>query len=102
MTAIPKKSSTRYTKDTMKTLDAKALKARKDNLQAEFDSEKAHAVKYAKIIEEATKKRGEHIDKMNDAKAAFDEIERLEKSIGIDPLSTRATGNRAERREKKK
>ncbi len=99
---MPKKSSPRYTKDTMKTLDAKALKARKDNLQAEFDREKAEALKCTKIVEGATKQRDKHLAKMDDAKAAYNEIERLEKSIGIDPLSTRATANRVERRAKQK
>lgn len=99
---MSKKSSTRYTKGTMKTLDAKALKARKDNLQAEFDREKGEALKCSKIIEQATKKRDAHIGKMNDSKAAFEEIERLEKSIGIDPLSTRASANSTESGAKKK
>lgn len=101
---MSKKSSTGYTKGTMKTLDAKALKARKDNLHAEFEREKAEAAKYEQVMKAAQKKRQDHIVKMSDLMAKHAEIEELERSIGIDPLSTRAETkptNRKERRAKK-
>lgn len=94
---MSKKSSASYNKGTMKTLDAKALKARKDNLHADFEKEKQEALKCEKLIEGATKKRNGHLDKMNALKAAFTEIEQLEKAIGIDPLSTRPGGRAPEK-----
>lgn len=87
---MSKSQEKRYNKETMKTLDAKALKARKDNLHAEFEREKQEALKYEKIVEAASKKRDQHLEKMSKLQAAHSEIEELEKQIGIDPLSTRS------------
>jgi hypothetical protein len=80
---MSKKSTPEYNKGTMKTLDAKALKAKKDNLQAEFESEKRQALACEDLVAKATKKREGHLEKMSQLQGAYKAIEDLEKSIGV-------------------
>lgn len=82
---MSKKSTAEYNKATMKTLDAKALKAKKDNLQAEFEREKKAAVQCEQIIEKVGKKREGHLEKMSQLQGAYKAIEDLEKQIGVKP-----------------
>lgn len=86
---MSKKSTAEYNKDTMKTLDAKALKARKDNLHAEYEKEKVSVAQIDQVIAKANEKRQSHLSKMVALEGAYQQIEELEKAIGIDPLSTR-------------
>lgn len=69
----------------MKTLDAKALKLKKDNLHAEFEKEKKRAVQYDELIAKATKSRDECLDKMSSLQGAYKVVEDLEKQIGVKP-----------------
>lgn len=80
---MSKKSTGEYNKGTMKTLDAKALKAKKDNLQAEFEKEKKLALQCEQFIAKANKKREGHLEKMSQLQGAYKAIEDLEKSIGV-------------------
>lgn len=82
---MSKKSTPEYNKGTMKTLDAKALKAKKDNLQADFEKEKKNALQCEAVIANANKKREGHLEKMSQLQGAYKAIEDLEKSIGVLP-----------------
>lgn len=82
---MSKKSTAEYNKNTMKTLDAKALKAKKDNLQAEFEKEKKRALSYEDLIKKANEKRDEALDKMTQLQGAYKAIEELERQIGVKP-----------------
>lgn len=73
----------------MKTLDAKTLKARKDNLHAEYEAEKQKISKIDAAAAQLSKNREAHVAKMVALEGAYQEIEKLEKELGIDPLSTR-------------
>lgn len=84
---MSKNKKTSYNKDTMKTLDAKALQARKDNLHAEFEKKKKHVLAIEKVIVEASQKKEEVIGEMNKLIGAYGEITELERSIGIEPKS---------------
>lgn len=82
---MSKKSTVSYNKDTMKTLDAKALKAKKDNLQAEFEKEKRQALAYEDIIAKANEKRSKCLDRMTQLQGAYKAVEELERQIGVKP-----------------
>lgn len=69
----------------MKTLDAKALKAKKDNLLAEFEVAKKNALAYEQTIAKANEKRGEWLEKMSQLQGAFKAVTELEKQIGVTP-----------------
>ncbi len=68
----------------MKTLDAIALKAHKENLHAEFEKVKGEAVSYEQLIETAQKKRAVCLQKMTELRGAFKTISDLEKQIGVE------------------
>ena len=74
-----------YTKGIMKTLDAHALKAHKENLHAEFEKVKAEAVSYENLIQTAQEKRTACIGKMAELKGAFKTISDLERQLGVTP-----------------
>lgn len=74
-----------YNKSTMKTLDAKALRAHKENLHAEFEKVKAEAVMHEGVIEEANKNRAKCLEKMAQLKGAYKAVEDLERQIGVKP-----------------
>lgn len=78
----------------MKTLDAEALKAHKENLHAEFEKVKAEAVSYEEIIATAQKKKAVCLEKMTELKGGFKAITALEKEIGIKPT---LPGNQAKK-----
>lgn len=82
---MSKKSTALYNKDTMKTLDARALKAKKDNLQAEFEKAKKTALSYEELIAKANEKRTACLEKMSQLQGAYKAIEELERQIGVKP-----------------
>lgn len=82
---MSKKSTAEYNKSIMKTLDAKALKAKKDNLHAEFEKEKAQAVSYEQLIASVNEKRNVCLEKMSQLQGAYKAVEDLERQIGITP-----------------
>ncbi len=82
---MSKKSTAEYNKSIMKTLDAKALKAKKDNLHAEFEKEKAQAVSYEQLIASVNEKRNVCLEKMSQLQGAYKAVEDLERLIGITP-----------------
>lgn len=67
----------------MKTLDAKTLKAKKENLHAQFEEAKKNAVAYENAITKAGAKRDEWIEKMSQLQGAYKTIVELEKEIGV-------------------
>lgn len=73
-----KKSTVSYNKDTMKTLDAKAIKTHKENLHAEFEEIKNKAVAYEKA-------RAQCLERMSQLQGAYKAMEDLERLIGITP-----------------
>lgn len=73
-----KKSTVSYNKDTMKTLDAKAIKTHKENLHAEFEEIKNKAVAYEKA-------RAQCLERMSQLQGAYKAMEDLERQIGVKP-----------------
>lgn len=80
-----KKSTTSYNKHNMKTLDAKALKTKKENLHAQFEIAKKNALAYENAIAKANEKRGEWLEKMAQLQGAYQAVTDLEKQIGVTP-----------------
>lgn len=96
---MSKKSIAEYNENTMKTLDAKALKVKKDNLHAEFEKEKAQAVSYEQLIASVNKKRSVCLENMTKLKGAYRVIEDLERQIGIKPsLPAKAATEKPEKK----
>lgn len=73
----------------MKTLNAKTLKAKKDNLRAKFESIKKEAKKYDDIAAEALKKRDEMLGELSSLQGAFKVVEDLEKELGLSGETTK-------------
>ncbi len=67
----------------MKTLDAKSLKAKKENLHAQFEVAKKNAVAYENAIAKASVKRDEWLNEMTKLQGAHKAITELEKEIGV-------------------
>lgn len=62
----------------MKTLDAKTLRAKKENLHTQFEAEKKKAVAYENA-------RAQCLEKMSQLQGAYKAIEDLERQIGVTP-----------------
>lgn len=62
----------------MKTLDAKTIKAKKENLRVQFEEAKKKALAYEKA-------RAQCLDKMSQLQGAYKAMEELEKDLGVKP-----------------
>lgn len=62
----------------MKTLDAKAIKAHKENLHTQFEEVKQKAVAYENA-------RAQCLEKMTQLQGAYKAMEDLERQLGVEP-----------------
>lgn len=62
----------------MKTLDAKTIKEKKENLHAQFEDAKKKAVAHEKA-------RAQYLEEMTRLQGAYKAMVELEKEMGIDP-----------------
>jgi len=70
-----------YNGDTMKTLDAQALKIKKENLHVEFEQVKERCLGHEAIIKEHQMHRMQCLEKMSELKGARKALDELEKDL---------------------
>ena len=80
---MSKKKATTYNKSKRTTLTATALKAKKDNLQKQFDDLKKRAKHEEQIRDQANTNLSQILSKMAGLQASWKTLEELEEESGL-------------------